>query len=158
MIEPANEPQATQPNPGRFVPPAARPQTGRLLRIPLHLADRPLVAPGQAVELGQPIIEHFREQEELQVESSAAVIGIPPGAVLDNVPDEGGRRGKDDRPTHRTRVCEHGRDGVTRLAAGAAPVTVMAPASGIVEAVTPARLDLPAEGVAVDARAGRGGR
>lgn len=149
---------ATLPDPGRFVPPAARPQTGRLLRIPLHLADRPLVTPGQAVELGQPIIEHFREQEEVQVESSAGVIGIPPGAVLDNVPAESSRRlgRRSDDARHRTRVLEHGRDGITRLVAGSGEVAVNAPANGIIEAVTPARIDLRADGLAVDARIGWG--
>lgn len=149
---------AAEPDPGRFVPPAARPQAGRLLRIPLHLADRPLVAPGQPVELGQPIIEHFREQEEVQVESSAAVIGLRPGAVLDNVPAATsgrlGRRSGDG--THRTRVLEHGRDGITRLVAGTAEVVVNAPASGVIEAVTPGRVDLRADGLAVDARIGWG--
>ena len=155
---PTPDDQAAPPEPGRFVPPATRPQTGRLLRIPLHLADRPLVAPGQPVEMGQPIIEHFREQEAVEVESSAAVIGIPPGAVLDNVPAESsgrlGRRSGD--ATYRTRVCEHGRDGITRLVAGSGEVVVTAPATGIIEAVTPARVDLRADGLAVDARIGWG--
>ena len=147
-----------QPDPGRFVPPAARPQVGRLLRIPLHLADRPLVAPGQPVALGQPIIEHFREQEAVEVESSAAVIGIPPGAVLDNVPaGSAGRLGRrSDGETYRTRVCEHGRDGITRLVAGSGEVNVNAPAGGTIEAVTPGRVDLRANGLAIDARIGWG--
>jgi hypothetical protein len=143
---------------GRFVPPASRPSTGRLLHIPLHLADRPLVVPGQLVERGQPIIEHFRDQEAVEVVTSAAVIGLPPGAVLDNVPAESsGRLGRrSSGPTHRTRVCEHGRDGVTRLVAGAGEVVITAPASGVIEAVTPARVDLRANGLAVDARIGWG--
>ncbi len=154
----ASAPRRDGADPGRFVPPAARPQTGRTLHIPLHLADRPLVVPGQPVELGQPLIEHFREQEIVEVESSAAVIGIPPGAVLDNVPAESsGRLGRrSDAPTYRTRVCEHGRDGITRLVAGSGEVVVSAPAGGVVEAVTPARLDLRAHGLAVDARIGWG--
>lgn len=149
---------AQQPDAARFVPAASRPQVGRLLRIPLHLADRPLVAPGQPVELGQPIIEHFREQEEVKVESSAAVIGIPPGAVLDDVPVESsGRLGRrTSEGSYRARVCEHGRDGVTRLVAGRGEVTVNAPASGVIEAVTPARVDLRASGLAIDARIGWG--
>jgi len=149
---------AGRPDPGRFVGPAARAEAGRLLRLPLHLADRPMVTPGQRVELGQPLIEHFREVEMVEVASSAAVIGLPPGAILDNVPGEAaGRRGRQPaEASYRTRVCEHGRDGVTRLAAGQAAVTIMAPATGVVEAVTPARLDLRAEGVAVDARVGWG--
>ncbi len=159
MTEPtvANEP-FQQPDPARFVPPAARPATGRLLRIPLHLADRPLVAPGQPVELGQPIIEHFREQEAVEVESSAAFIGVPPGAVLDDVPaDSSGRLGRrSSEGTYRTRVCEHGRDGITRLVAGSAEVVISAPASGVIESVTPGRIELRATGLAVDTRVGWG--
>jgi hypothetical protein len=155
--QPAKRPPAP-PDPGRFVPPARRPSTGRLLRIPLHLADRPLVAPGQPIELGQPIIEHFRELEAVEVESSARVIGIPPGAVLDDVPvDSAGRLGRRSREgSYRTRVAEHGRDGITRLVAGSGEVTVAAPASGVIEAVTPARVDLRATGLAIDARIGWG--
>ena len=155
--QPASSP-GPRSDPGRFVPPAGRPATGRLLRIPLHLADRPLVSPGQPVGLGQPIIEHFREQEAVEVESSAGVIGLPPGAVLDDVPaDSAGRLGRRSREgSYRTRVAEHGRDGITRLVAGSGEVTVDAPASGVIEAVTPARVDLRATGLAVDARIGWG--
>jgi hypothetical protein len=150
--------RAQPPDPARFVPPTDRPGTGRLLRIRLHLADRPLVAPGQPVELGQPIIEHFREQEAVEVESSAAVIGVPPGAVLDDVPvDSAGRLGRRaSEGTYRTRVCEHGRDGITRLVAGSGEVVVNAPAAGVIESVTPARIELRATGLAVDARIGWG--
>ena len=146
-------------DPGRFVPPAARPQVGRLLHFPLHLADRPLVSPGQRVEVGQPLIEHFREVQPVEIASTAAVIGLPPGAVLDNVAVEPARRrGSGSSGALRTRVCEHGRDGVTRLAAGEGALTVMAPASGMVESITPARLDLRADGLTVDARVGWGRR
>lgn len=158
MTQPRPASHLPLPEASRFVPPAPRPQTGRLLHIPLHLADRPLVSPGQPVELGQPIIEHFREQEAVEVESSAAIIGIPPGAVLDNVPAESsGRLGRrSDAASYRTRVCEHGRDGITRLVAGSAEVLVNAPAAGVVEAVTPSRVDLRASGLAIDARIGWG--
>jgi hypothetical protein len=148
-----------QHDPGRFVSAAARPEQGRLLRIPLHLADRPLVAPGQRVEPGQPIIEHFRDQETVEVPTSAALLAVRPGDVLDNVPvpQSGGRLGrKSVASTYRTRVCEHGRDGITRLVAGSSEVTIATPAAGIVEAVTLSRLDLRTEGLAVDARVGWG--
>lgn len=159
MTEPTTSSESMQqPEPGRFVPPASRPATGRVLHIPLHLADRPLVAPGQPVEMGQPIIEHFREQEAIEVESNAAVIGVPPGAVLDNVPSgSSGRLGRrSSETTYRTRVCEHGRDGITRLVAGTGEVVVTAPASGIIEAVTAARVDLRTNVLTVDARIGWG--
>ena len=147
-----------QPDPGRFVAPARRPETGRLLRLPLELADRALVAPGQHVELGQPIIEHFREVEPVEVPTSASLIGLAPGSIVDHVPaEQAGRLGRRaSSETYRARVCEHGRDGITRLAAGLGAVTVMAPASGMVEAIAPARLDLRVDGLAVDARVGWG--
>ena len=154
---PRNMPAALL-EPSRFVPPAARVEQGRVLHIPVHLADRPLVGPGQRVEIGQPIIEHFRELESLEIPSTAALIGLAPGTVLDNVPVEhSGRLGrKSAGTTHRTRVCEHGRDGVTRLAAGRGDVLIAAPATGLIEAVTPGRVDLRADGLAVDARVGWG--
>jgi hypothetical protein len=158
MTEPVTVRDAPRrPDAGRFVPPAGRPETGRLLHIPLHLADRPLVVPGQPVELGQPIIEHFREQEAVEVETSAAIIGIPPGAVLDMPAESAGRLGRrTSETTYRARVCEHGRDGTSRLVAGTNEVVVTAPASGIIEAVTPGRVDLRADGLAIDARIGWG--
>ncbi len=149
---------ATQPDPGRFVGPAPRLEAGRLLHMAMHLADRPLVGPGQRVEPGQPIIEHFRDQEAREIPSSAALIGLPPGSVLDNVPIErSGRLGrKSSGGTYRTRVCEHGRDGITRLAAGSGGVVVAAPAAGTIEAVTPSRIDLRVDGLAIDAAVGWG--
>ncbi len=148
----------TRHDPGRFVTPAARPEVGRLLRFRLHLADRPLVAPGQRVEMGQPIVQHFRDQEAVEVPTSAAIIGMRPGDVLDNVPvPQSGRRGRKSAGAfYCPRVCEHGRDGITRLVAVSGDVTVDAPAAGIIEVVTPSRVDLRVEGLVVDAQVGWG--
>jgi hypothetical protein len=149
---------ATPHDPTRFVGLAATPTAGRRLRFPLHLSDRPLVVPGQRVELGQPIIERFREQEAVEVPTTAALIGLRPGDILDHVPaPESSRLGRrSQRGTYRTRVCEHGRDGLTRLAAGSGDIVIHAPASGTVEIVLPGRIDIRAEGLAVDAQVGWG--
>ena len=138
-----------RPDPARFVSPASVPEQGRLLRIRLHLADRPLVMPGQRVDLGQPIVEHFREQEAVEIPTTAAVVGLRPGEVLDGVAvQQTGRLGRrSTQGTYRTRVCEHGRDGITRLAAGSSALVVTAPAAGYVEAVLPGRIDLRSEGL-----------
>ena len=145
-------------DPLRFAVPAASIQTGRLLRFPLRLADRPLVVPGQRVELGQPIIEHFREQEAVEIPTTAAIVGLRPGDFLDHVPvSQSSRLGrKSPQATYRTRVCEHGRDGLTRLAAGSGEIIIHAPASGVVETVLPGRIDIRADGLAVDAQVGWG--
>lgn len=142
----------------RFAGAARDPELGRLLTIPLHLADRPLVAPGQRVEPGQPIIEHFREQEAVEIPTTAAVVGLRPGDVLDEVPmPSTGRLGRrSSGGTYRTRVCEHGRDGTTRLVAGSGDITVYSPAEGVVEAVLPGRIEIRSEGLAIDAQAGWG--
>jgi hypothetical protein len=146
------------PDAARFVGPASRPSQGRLLRVNLHLADRPLVTRGQRIEAGQPIAEHFRELESVEIPSTVAVMAYPPGAILDQVPvPRPGRRAPKDVPeTYRARVLEHGLDGVTRLVAGSAAVPVQAPAGGLVEAVTPGHIDIRADGLAVDARVGWG--
>lgn len=142
----------------RFVGSAATPAPGRMLRFPLHLADRPLVAAGQRLEMGQPIIERFREQEALEVPTTAALIGLRPGDVLDHVavPQSGRLGRRSPQGTYRTRVCEHGRDGTTRLAAGSGDIVIHSPAAGLVEAVLPGRIDIRAEGLAVDAQVGWG--
>ena len=149
---------AVAPDPARLVGPAATPGLGRLLRFPLHLADRPLVAPRQRVEPGQPIIERFREQEAVEIPTTAAVVGLRPGDILDHVPvPASGRLGRrSTQGTYRTRVCEHGRDGTTRLAAGSGDILVHSPAAGLVEAVLPGRIDIRVEGLAVEAQVGWG--
>ena len=150
--------RAVSADPGRFVSAPAVPEQGRLLSIPMRLADRPLVAPGQPVEMGQPIIEHFRDQEAIAIPTTAAVVGMRPGDVLDQVPvPESGRLGRrSSGTTYRARVVEHGRDGNTRLAAGSGDTTVNSPVDGVVEAVLPARIDIRAAGLAVDAKVGWG--
>jgi len=151
-------PGPTVLDPDRFVVVARRPAPGRLLHFPLHLADRPLVTPGQQVMPGQPIIERFREQEAVHLPTTAAVVGLRPGDILDHVPEpQSGRLGRRSaQVAYRTRVCEHGRDGITRLAAGSGDIVVHAPAAGTVEQVLPGRIDLRTEGLAVDAAVGWG--
>ena len=147
------ESEAATVDPARFVLPAAMPQRDRLLSIGLHLSDRPLVAVGQRVELGQPIIERFRDQETVELPTTAAIVGLLPGDSLDHVPVPQGSRlsRRTKQPTYRGRVIEHGRDGVTRLVAGSGEIAVHAPASGFVETLLPGRIDIRAEGLAIDA-------
>jgi hypothetical protein len=143
---------------GRFAVAAPNPELGRVLRIPLHLADRSLVAAGQPVVPGQPIIEHFRDQEAVGIPTTAAVVGLRPGDILDDVPVPSsgrlGRRTSDG--SYRTRVCEHGRDGITRLVAGSGMITVHSPVAGVVETVLPGRIEIRSEGLAIDAQVGWG--
>ena len=90
----------------------------------LRLADRPLVAPGQRVEAGQPIIERFREQEAVEIATTAALVGLPPGSILDDVPvAQSGRLGRRSRraPTGPVSASTD-RDGITRLVAGSGEV------------------------------------
>lgn len=145
-------------DPLRFVVPAAGPQLGRVLHFHLELADRPLVVPGQRVEAGQPLIEHFREQEAVDVPTTATIVGLRPGDLLDHVPAAGSNRlgRKAPQATYRTRVCEHGRDGTTRLAAGHGEILIHSPAAGVVETVLPGRIDVRVEGLAIDAQVGWG--
>jgi len=153
-----DEAQSPVHDAARFVASATSPQQGRLLHFALHLTDRPLVAPGQRVELGQPIIERFREQEAVEMPTTAAVVGLHPGDILDHVPvPQSSRLGRrSPQATYRTRVCEHGRDGTTRLAAGSGEIVVHAPAPGVITAVLPGRLDIRTEGLAVQAQVGWG--
>lgn len=153
-----NDVAATGLDPLRFLAPATPLQVGRLLRFTLEPADRPLVMPGQRVEPGQPIVEHFREQEAIEIPTTAAVVGLRPGDFLDHAPQAGsGRLGRKTAATrYRTRVCEHGRDGITRLAAGSGEVIIQSPAAGVVERVVPGRVDIRSEGLAVDALVGWG--
>ena len=145
-------------DPVRFVVPAALPRRGPLLGIPLRLSDRPLVGPGERLRQGQPIVERFREQDVVEVPTSAAIISLRPGDILERLPAPGrGRRGH--RPPESAlgaRLIEHGRDGISRLAAGRVEDIVVAPAEGVVEALTPGRLDLRVDGLGIEGRVGWG--
>jgi hypothetical protein len=142
----------------RLVPVGEAPRPGPLLRFALHLADRPLVTPGQRVEMGQPIIERFRDQEAIEVATTAALVGLPPGSILDDVQaTPTGRLGRrSPQGAYRTRVCEHGRDGITRLAAGSGEAMLRSPAAGIVTTVVPGRVDIRADGLGIAGRVGWG--
>ena len=146
------------PDPARFVKPAPDLQRDPLVRLSLHLADRPLVGPGQRVEPGQPVISRFREQEAVGIPTTAAVVGLRPGDTLDHVPVPGeGRRGRDAKTeNYRARVLEHGRDGITRLAAGKGEFYVHSPVAGVVSSLVPGRMDIAAEGLALSGRIGWG--
>lgn len=135
----------------RFVAPAAMPRREPVISLSLRLSDRPMVVPGQRVELGQPIVEHFRDQELLEVGTTAAIVALRPGDRFDGpVPQLKGRRSGrgDDRPVH-GRLIEHGRDGMSRLAVGEGEAPVISPAAGQVVALTPGRIDIRAEGLAI---------
>jgi hypothetical protein len=152
------DPALGERDPARFVPLADAIEPGPLLRFDLRPADRPLVVPGQRVELGQPLIRRFREQEAVDIATTAALVGLPPGTPLDDVPvPQTGRLGRRSQAgTYQARICEHGRDGITRLAAGSGEVITTAPASGIVTASMPGRIDIRADGLGVPARIGWG--
>jgi hypothetical protein len=145
-------------DPTRFVPLGLMPRPDPAIRMPLHMTDRPLVGPGQRVEPGQPIISRFRDQEAVEVPTTAAIVGMRPGETFDRVPvPSEGRRGRSDATeTYRARIVEHGRDGVTRLAAGSGEVHVQSPVAGTVISVVPGRIDIQAEGLAVAGRIGWG--
>lgn len=145
-------------DPARFVPLADAVSSGPLLRFDLRPADRPLVVTGQRVELGQPIVRRFRDQEGVEIATTAALVGLPPGTPLDDVPvAQAGRLGRRSQGgSYQTRVCEHGRDGITRLAAGSGEVITTSPASGVVTAALPGRIDIRADGIGVPARVGWG--
>jgi hypothetical protein len=151
-------PTVVDRDPARFVALADAVEPGPLLRFDLRPADRPLVQPGQHVELGQPIIRRFRDQETVEIATTAALVGLPPGTPLDDVPvSQAGRLGRRSQGgTFQTRICEHGRDGITRLAAGSGEVVTSSPASGVVTTSIPGRIDIRADGLGVPARIGWG--
>jgi hypothetical protein len=145
-------------DPCRFVVPGSPTHQQPLLGIPLRLSDRPLVAPGQHLQQGQPIVERFREQDVVELPTSASIISLRPGDILQRLPAPArGRRGQ--RPPESAlgaRLIEHGRDGISRLAAGRVEDLVVAPAAGVVEALTPGRLDLRVDGLGIEGRVGWG--
>jgi len=142
----------------RVVTPAVAPQRDPLLSIRLKLSDRPLVQAGQRLELGQPIMARFRDQESMEIPTTAAIVGLHPGADIDNVPTPptGRRARRTPQVARRARVIEHGRDGITRLATGSGELVLRSPAAGQVETLLPGRLGIRAEGLSVAGQVGWG--
>jgi hypothetical protein len=152
------QPAASAPGIGRFVVPATRPRRDPRLAIGLRLSDRPQVAQGERIQLGQLLVERFREQEVVDVTTTAAIIGLRPGAILDRPPTaaRGRRNARTSTAAVKARLIEHGRDGISRLAAGREELNVIAPASGTIVGLTPGRLDLQCEGVGIEGLIGWG--
>ena len=119
-------------DPTRFLGTGSLPRLDPSIRIGLRLADRPLVAPGQPVEPGQPLVGRFRDQEAIAIPTSAAVVGMRPGDTLDQIP-----------------IPPEERRGRTDGAAGHGAAAVRSPVSGFIEHVTAGRGDVRAQGVGI---------
>lgn len=85
-IPPAPEPAPTPGEPWRLVAPAPRPVPGPEVRLRLQPGDRTLVAPGEQVTAGQPVLERPRERSRLELPLRAEMADlakVEPGSELD---------------------------------------------------------------------------
>lgn len=146
------------PDPIRFVPAPEFATLGPLARLRLHPADRPLVAEGDAVTSGQPLLEASRETYLLEVPARGPLSALAPGDEVD--PEWLPASAPIGRPQARSgdiaRLLAVGPDGIARIALGRGPQPVASPVDGIVEELGPGHLGIRADGVGLTARIGWG--
>ncbi len=125
-----------------------------LVRVRLHPADRALVAAGDAVSSGQPVVEQCRETYLLEVPARGPIAMLEPGDDVDMewLPTGAPIGRSQARPGDRARLLYAGSDGVARIALGRTPQVLACPVDGVVEEQDDGRLGVRADGVGVVGR------
>lgn len=146
------------PDPMRFLTSADRPVAAPLARLRLRPADRALVAAGEVVASGQPLVEQCRETYLLEVPARGPIAALVPGddVDLDLLPSSGPIGRPHARPGDRARLLYTGPDGIARVALGRTPQTLTSPVDGEVEELGPGHLGIRAAGVGLVGRIGWG--
>jgi hypothetical protein len=135
--------------PERYVPVSDVMRASPLVTFPLRLEDRVLVAVGDRVEAGQPLIERCRETSALVVPGRAEWAALAFGEVIDAAHLEGHDVPHGQRPGDRVRYLYRGADGRDRLCVGRHPRIQVSPLDGLVEVVEVGALRLRAGGLGV---------
>ncbi|MFN8622260.1 MAG: hypothetical protein U0869_16130 [Chloroflexota bacterium] len=147
----------TGPDPVRFIVPAERPVLAPLARFRVHAADRVLVAPGEPVAAGQPVLEQHRETVVVEVSSRGPLVELRPGDEIDPAslpPGTLGRTGP--KPGERARLLYVGADDLARVAVGRSVQVLASPVDGEVEEVAAGQLSIRTAGVGLGGRIGWG--
>ncbi len=121
-------------------------------------ADRPMVAPGDAVEPGQPILERCREVEAIELPARGELALLPPGSAIDPslLPSGGLIQRHQNRPGDRARLLSVSPDGIARVVLGRSPEVVTCPVPGVVDGLTAGRLSIGARCTGLPGRVGWG--
>ena len=137
---------------------AVRPQASPLLALRLGVADRALLAVGDRVEPGRPVLERCQEVTLLEVDARGGLESLAPGATVDPalLPSSAGMGRHHPREVDRVRMLFVGADGIARLAVGRSPVVLRSPVSGVVEVVAAGHMAIRAEGIGLAAPVGWG--
>ena len=141
-----------------FVPAAVRPQASPLLTLRLGVADRALLAVGDRVEPGRPVLERCQDATLLEVAARGGLESLAPGATVDLalLPSGSGMGRHHPREVDRVRMLFVGSDGTARLAVGRSPVVLRSPVTGVVEVVAAGHMIIRAEGIGLAATVGWG--
>lgn len=146
------------PEPIRYIPAPEIATLAPLARLRLHPADRPLVAEGEAVVSGQPLLEAARETFLLEVPARGPLASLAPGDEVD--PEWLPASAPIGRPHAKSgdiaRLLAVGLDGIARVALGRGPQLVGSPVDGVVEEVGPGHLGIRADGIGLVGRIGWG--
>jgi hypothetical protein len=149
---------ASGPDPMRFLARAERPVLAPLARFRVHAADRVLVAPGELVAAGQPVLEQHRETVVVEVSSRGPLAELRPGDEVDPamLPPGGALGRSGPKPGERARLLYVGADDLARVAVGRSVQVLASPVDGEVEEVTAGQLSIRTAGVGLGGRIGWG--
>jgi hypothetical protein len=145
-------------DPVRFLAPADRPILAPLARLRLRPADRVLVALGESVVSGQPVIEHCRETHLVEVPAKGGLAQLSPGDEVElSALAGGGSIGRQAvREGDRARLLFIGPDGTARVALGRSPQVVASPVEGEIEEVAAGHVAIRSAGIGLPGRIGWG--
>ena len=142
----------------RLVAPAEPLAPAPVARLRLRPGDRALVAPGELVHIGQPLLTQARETVLLEVPVRGDLGDRPPGAELDLTQLQSAKGGGRDqpRPGDRAYLLYVGTDRIARVVLARSPMTLTSPIDGVAEEVTASHISLRASGVGLRAPVGWG--
>lgn len=133
----------------RLVAPAEPLAPAPIARLRLRPGDRAVVAAGELVTVGQPLIAQARETMLLEVPLRGELGDLRPGAELDlsllQVARGSGRTAP--RPGDRAELLYIGADRIGRVVLARAPMLVLSPVDGIAEEVSASQISLRASGI-----------
>ncbi len=142
----------------RLVAPAAPLVPAPLARLRLRPGDRSLLAPGEPVQVGQPVLSQARETVLMEVPLRGDVGDLVPGAELDPALLQASRTvGRPQpRPGDRAYLLYVGADRVARVVLARTPMLVPSPVDGIVEEVTASDVAVRVSGIGLRGSVGWG--
>ncbi len=141
----------------RLVAPAEALAPAPVARLRFRVGDRALVAPGELVSVGQPVMEQAQDTTLLETSLRGEVDALVPGAEIDLAQLQSNKSGRAGiRPGERAVLLYVGVDRVARIALVRHSLVVTSPVDGVVEEVAASHISLRAAGIGLRGPVGWG--